>query len=186
GQPAAPGHGPGGPARARPRRAGHRPAPARRVLQAVRDRAAGDVHTDPAGGRLRPGQPGRALPARPGQPGAADVRRGPDRARAGRGGGGRAAPGRRRSAWLLAALWAGCALLALGTSLWIGRHQYLPLALSWNGVRVSGLMPYTWFVRIPGLASFREADRLAILGLLPAALLAGAAGHWPPPPAHPP
>jgi hypothetical protein len=39
-------------------------------------------------------------------------------------------------------------------------------------------MPYTWFVRIPGLGSFREADRLAILGLLPAALLAGAAVNW--------
>jgi hypothetical protein len=48
----------------------------------------------------------------------------------------------------------------------------------WNGVRVSDLMPYTWFVRIPGLSSFREADRLAILGLLPAALLAGAAVDW--------
>jgi hypothetical protein len=85
---------------------------------------------------------------------------------------------RRRSAWLLAALWAGCAALALGTSLWIGKHQYLPLPLTWHGVRVSGLMPYTWFVRIPGLSSFREADRLAILGLLPAALLAGAAVNW--------
>src|SRR5215469_16235207 len=79
---------------------------------------------------------------------------------------------RRRSAWLLAALWAGCAALALGTSLWIGKHQYLPLSSVWNGVRVSDLMPYTWFVRLPGLSSFREADRLAILGLLPAALLA--------------
>ena len=85
---------------------------------------------------------------------------------------------RRRSAWLLAALWAGCAALALGTSLWIGMHQYLPLALTWQGVRVSALMPYTWFVRLPGLSSFREADRLAILGLLPAALLAGAAVNW--------
>jgi len=85
---------------------------------------------------------------------------------------------RRRSAWLLAALWAGCAALALGTSLWIGKHQYLPLAVTWHGVRVSGLMPYTWFVRMPGLSSFREADRLAILGLLPAALLAGAAVNW--------
>ena len=84
----------------------------------------------------------------------------------------------RRSAWLLAALWAGCAALALGTSLWIGMHQYLPLALTWHGVRVSALMPYTWFVRLPGLSSFREADRLAILGLLPAALLAGAAVNW--------
>src|SRR5499427_8121262 len=85
---------------------------------------------------------------------------------------------RRRSAWLLAALWAGCAALALGTSLWIGKHQYLPLTSVWNGVRVSDLMPYTWFVRLPGLSSFREADRLAILGLLPAALLAGAAVDW--------
>jgi hypothetical protein len=85
---------------------------------------------------------------------------------------------RRRSAWQLAALWAGCAVLALGTSLWIGKHQYLPLATVWNGVRVSRLMPYTWFVRIPGLESFREADRLAILGLMPAALLAGAAVDW--------
>ena len=85
---------------------------------------------------------------------------------------------RRRSAWLLAALRAGCAALALGTSLWIGMHQYLPLALTWHGVRVSALMPYTWFVRLPGLSSFREADRLAILGLLPAALLAGAAVNW--------
>jgi hypothetical protein len=85
---------------------------------------------------------------------------------------------RRRSAWQLAALWIGCAALALGTSLWIGKTQYLPLPSVWNGVRVSNLMPYTWFVRLPGLSSFREADRLAILGLLPAALLAGAAVEW--------
>ena len=92
--------------------------------------------------------------------------------------GGLAVSWRRRSAWLLAALWAGCAVLALGTSLWIGKHQYLPLAQTWHEVRVSGLMPYTWFVRLPGLSSFREADRLAILGLAPAALLAGAAVNW--------
>jgi hypothetical protein len=92
--------------------------------------------------------------------------------------GGLIASYRRRSAWLLAALWLGCAALALGTSLWIGKHQYLPLASMWHGVRVSDLMPYTWFVRLPGLSSFREADRLAILGLLPAALLAGAAVDW--------
>jgi hypothetical protein len=85
---------------------------------------------------------------------------------------------RRTAAWRLAGLWLGCAALALGTSLWIGKTQYLPLASVWHGVRVSDLMPYTWFVRIPGLSSFREADRLAILGLLPAALLAGAAVEW--------
>jgi hypothetical protein len=45
-------------------------------------------------------------------------------------------------------------------------------------VRVSPLLPYTWFVRIPGLSAFREADRMAILGLVPAALLAGAAVTW--------
>jgi len=85
---------------------------------------------------------------------------------------------RRRNAWLLAALWIGCAALALGSSLWIGKHQYLPLAMTWRGTRVSALMPFTWFIQIPGLSSFREADRLAILGLLPAALLAGAAVNW--------
>ena len=91
---------------------------------------------------------------------------------------GLAAAWRRRSARLLGALWAGCAALALGTSLWIGKHQYFPLSQSWQQVRVSGLMPYTWFIRLPGLSSFREADRLAILGLVPAALLAGAAVNW--------
>jgi hypothetical protein len=85
---------------------------------------------------------------------------------------------RRRGAWLLALMWLGCAALALGASLWIGKHQYVPLMQTWNGVAVSPVLPYTWFVRIPGLSSFREADRLAILGLLPAALLAGAAVNW--------
>ena len=60
----------------------------------------------------------------------------------------------------------------------MGKHQYVPFAQDWNGVTVSPVMPYTWFVRIPGLSSFREADRLAILGLVPAALLAGAAVDW--------
>ncbi len=85
---------------------------------------------------------------------------------------------RRRSAWLLALLWLGCCALALGASLWVAKRQYVPLMQIWHGVRVSSVMPYTWFVRIPGLSSFREADRLAILGLVPAALLAGAAVDW--------
>jgi len=85
---------------------------------------------------------------------------------------------RRRSARLLALLWAGCAVLALGTSLWIAGRQYVPFSRLWHGVPMSPVMPYTWFVRIPGLSSFREADRLAILGLAPAALLAGAAVDW--------
>jgi hypothetical protein len=86
---------------------------------------------------------------------------------------------RRRHAWALALLWLGASLLALGPVLWIGTsHQYAPLAEWWNGVRVSALMPYTWFVRIPGLSSFREAGRLAELGLVAAALLAGAGIEW--------
>ena len=85
---------------------------------------------------------------------------------------------RRRSAWLLLLLWLGGAALALGPVLYVGRHLYLPLAQTWDGVRVSALMPYTWFIRVPGLSVFREADRLALLGLVGAALLAGAAVDW--------
>lgn len=85
---------------------------------------------------------------------------------------------RRRSAWLLGLAWLGAAALALGPVLWIGGHAYVPAAQTANGVRMSALMPYTWFVRIPGLSGFREATRLAELGLVPAALLAGAAADW--------
>jgi hypothetical protein len=91
---------------------------------------------------------------------------------------GLAASWRRRSGWQLGLLWLGCAALALGASLWVGKVQYLPLMSWWHRVRVSDLMPYTWFVRIPGLSSFREADRLALLGMVAAALLAGAAVDW--------
>jgi hypothetical protein len=85
---------------------------------------------------------------------------------------------RSRSAWLLCLLRLGGAALALGPVLDVGRHQYVPLAQEWRGVRVSALMPYTWFIRVPGLSIFREADRLALLGLVGAALLAGAAVDW--------
>ncbi len=91
---------------------------------------------------------------------------------------GLAASWRRRSAWLLAALWLGSAALALGLTLRVGARTYAPLAERWHHVRVSMLMPYTWFVRMPGLTGFREADRLALLGLAGAALLAGAAVTW--------
>ena len=82
---------------------------------------------------------------------------------------------RRRSAWLLALLWLGGTALALGPVLKVGRHTYVPLAQSWGGLRVSALMPYTWLIRVPGLSTFREADRMALLALVGAALLAGAA-----------
>jgi hypothetical protein len=85
---------------------------------------------------------------------------------------------RRRNAWLLALLWLAGTMLALGPVLKVGRHTYVPLAQDWQGVRGSMLMPYTWFIRVPGLSIFREADRMALLGLVGAALLAGAAVDW--------
>jgi hypothetical protein len=85
---------------------------------------------------------------------------------------------RRRSARLLGVLWLGSAILALGPTLYLGGHQFVPLAESWQGRQVSLLMPYTWLIRIPGMSLFREADRLAFLGLIGAALLAGAAVDW--------
>jgi len=92
--------------------------------------------------------------------------------------GGLATAWRRRSAWLLAALWLGCAWLALGATLWIGRAPHAPLRGIWKGERVSLIMPYTWWMRVPGLSDLREADRFALLGLVGAALLAGAAVDW--------
>jgi len=91
---------------------------------------------------------------------------------------GLAASWRRGSAWRLAGLWLGASVLALGVSLYVGGHQYIPLRGWWNGVPVSQLMPYTWLIRIPGLAAFRDAGRLALLGLVGAALLAGSAVEW--------
>jgi hypothetical protein len=85
---------------------------------------------------------------------------------------------RRRSARLLGLLWAGCAALALGSAVWISGHPYAPLSQISHGAHLSVLLPYTWLVRIPGLSSFREADRFTILGLIPATLLAGAAVNW--------
>jgi 4-amino-4-deoxy-L-arabinose transferase-like glycosyltransferase len=85
---------------------------------------------------------------------------------------------RRRSAWLLAGLWLGCAWLALGASLYIAKVQHVPFQQIWHGVLVSPVMPYTWLMRLPVLSAFREADRFAILGLVGAALLAGAAVDW--------
>jgi hypothetical protein len=92
--------------------------------------------------------------------------------------GGLAASWRRRSAWLLAVLWLGGAALALGATLVIGTRSYVPLAETWNGTKVSLIMPYTWLVHLPGLSALREADRLALLGLVGAAMLAGAAVDW--------
>jgi hypothetical protein len=85
---------------------------------------------------------------------------------------------RRRSARLLGLLWLGTAALALGSVLRIGDLSFVPLAVVWHGVTLSGVMPYTWFVKLPGMAGFREAARLTMLGIVPASLLAGAAVDW--------
>jgi hypothetical protein len=79
---------------------------------------------------------------------------------------------RRRSARQLALLWLGVAALSLGSTLKIGGHVYVPAAEVWHGVRLSAVMPFTWFVQIPGMAGFREAARLTMLAFVPAALLA--------------
>ena len=85
---------------------------------------------------------------------------------------------RRTSTRRLALLWAGTAALALGPRLIIGDRTYIPVEHLWRGTRVSEIMPYTWLIQIPGLAGFREADRFALLGIIPAALLAGYGMGW--------
>jgi hypothetical protein len=85
---------------------------------------------------------------------------------------------RRRSAKLLALLWLATAALALGSVLRIGDLTFVPLATFWHGVRLSAIMPYTLFVQLPGMAGFREAARLTMLGIVPASLLAGAGVEW--------
>ena len=91
---------------------------------------------------------------------------------------GLAAAWRRPGTRQLGLLWLGSSLLALGPVPWILGRAYHPLAVKWDGVRMSMLMPFTWFVRLPGLANFREAARFTELGLVAAALLAGAAVNW--------
>src|SRR6266516_3183349 len=74
----------------------------------------------------------------------------------------------------LGLLWLGCSVLALGPVPWMLDRSYHPVTVKWDGVRMSALMPFTWFVRLPGLADFREAARFTELGLVAAALLHGA------------
>ncbi len=80
---------------------------------------------------------------------------------------------RRRTAWGLGLAWLGATVLALGSTLHIGTSEYVPVAQAWHGAELSSIMPYTWLVHTPGLASFRVPGRIAALGLVPAALLAG-------------
>jgi hypothetical protein len=86
---------------------------------------------------------------------------------------------RQRNARLLGLLFLGAAVLSLGSD--INLHSggtITPLPLSAYGVKMSLIMPYTYFVRLPGLSGFREPSRIAVLGLIPIALLAGYAVTW--------
>jgi len=85
---------------------------------------------------------------------------------------------RRRNVKFLGLLWLGATITALGTGIVIGRHRYVPLSEMWHGIEVSLILPYTWMVRLPFLSSYREANRITELGLVPAALLAGAGVNW--------
>lgn len=85
---------------------------------------------------------------------------------------------RRTSTRRLALLWAAAAALALGPRLIIGHRTYIPVEHVWHGTRLSAVMPYSWLIQIPGLAGFREADRFVLLGIVPAALLAGRGLGW--------
>ena len=85
---------------------------------------------------------------------------------------------RRRHARSLALLWLACVLLSLGSVVWVGSRYYVPLASVVHGVRLSMIMPFTWFTRIPGLSTFREANRFTELALVPMVLLAGTAVEW--------
>jgi hypothetical protein len=84
----------------------------------------------------------------------------------------------RRSARWLALLWLGSTALAMGPALKIGNTSYLPAAITLGGDRLSGVMPFTWLVQVPGLSAFREADRFTLLGMVPAALLGGSTVGW--------
>jgi hypothetical protein len=85
---------------------------------------------------------------------------------------------RRRSAWGLALLWLAAAALAIGSDISLKSASYTPLPVLLHGVKVSSVLPFTWFAQIPGLSGFREPSRVAWLGLVPVALLAGYTVNW--------
>jgi hypothetical protein len=84
---------------------------------------------------------------------------------------------RRERIW--SALWFCDCLIALGPVLFLGSHYHtLTAGTDYHGQDVSALLPYTWFVRLPGLSNFRYASRFTPLGLIAATLLAGSAVAW--------
>jgi hypothetical protein len=85
---------------------------------------------------------------------------------------------RRRNAWLLAVFFAGVAALSLGSDIITTSGTYTPVPVMFEGVQVSSVLPFTWFVHVPGLSGFRTPSRIAELGLIPVALLAGYTVNW--------
>lgn len=83
---------------------------------------------------------------------------------------------RRERLWLV--LWLAACVMALGPVLYLGTRAHTPLPTVYQRQTMSQLMPFTWFVRLPALSGFREANRFTPLGLLAAALLAGSAVVW--------
>jgi hypothetical protein len=85
---------------------------------------------------------------------------------------------RRRNAWLLALLWVGAAAMGVGSDIMLRSGTITPVPEMFRGVQVSQVLPFTWFAHIPGLSGFREPSRVAELGLVPVALLAGYTVNW--------
>jgi hypothetical protein len=73
----------------------------------------------------------------------------------------------------LGLLWLIATLVALGPTLRLAGSTFAPAPIERYGYELSGLMPYTWLVQLPGFADQRVAARYIMLALLPAALLAG-------------
>jgi len=85
---------------------------------------------------------------------------------------------RRWPARWLGLAWLASAVVALSSVLRVGRARFVPLAVASHGVAMSAALPYTWIIHLPGLSGLREPDRFLLVGLLPAALLAGMAVEW--------
>lgn len=73
----------------------------------------------------------------------------------------------------LGLLWLGATIMSLGPSLKVEDSTFIPLPIERYGYELSAVLPYTWYVQIPGFADQRVAGRFVILGVLAAAILAG-------------